>query len=149
MIANMTEADFISNVWSNTIQLSGCWRYQGCKVARYGIYKNYRVHRVSAYLFHGLDMNNPKLEALHKIQCYNRDCWCPDHIYVGTSADNNRDRALKITKCSKGHPYDEQNTSWRRDGKGRECKECQRIRSNDYGKRKRRKLNPEKYKGRK
>jgi len=48
------------------------------------------IHRVSAHLFLGLDLNSRKL-ALHKNSCPHKNCWNPECIYIGTVKDNVRD----------------------------------------------------------
>lgn len=51
--------------------------------------KMQRVNRLSAHLFLGLDLEDKKQLACHKDDvCTNRRCWNPDHLYVGTIADN-------------------------------------------------------------
>lgn len=48
-----------------------------------------RVHRVSAHLFFGVPLDDERL-VLHT--CDVRNCWNPDHLYMGCHADNMRDR---------------------------------------------------------
>lgn len=50
------------------------------------------AHRLSASVWLGLDLES-ELEALHK--CDNRRCINPDHLFVGTQADNVEDCYLK------------------------------------------------------
>lgn len=52
--------------------------------------KKYLVHRVSAYIFLGFDINSESL-ILHKQTCPYRSCWNKDCLYVGNHSDNNRD----------------------------------------------------------
>ena len=98
--------------------------------------KRYRLSRISAAYYLELDLDDPKQLALHKNECHNRKCWNPDHLYVGTSADNNDD-SIKMgrkawggginkdkTHCSEGHPLD----GLRGNGV-RYCKECNRLRA--------------------
>lgn len=51
------------------------------------------AHRVIAALFHGLDLLNAEHFACHK--CDNKICVNPDHIFVGSAADNTRDASQK------------------------------------------------------
>jgi hypothetical protein len=70
-----------------------------------------------------------ELKVLHR--CDNPICVNPNHLFLGTSADNAQDREAKgrggnskKTHCPKGHPYDAENTYVRtRDGK-RGCRIC-------------------------
>lgn len=60
------------------------------------------VHRLSAYIFHGLDLNNKDIFALHKNSCPHANCWAKDCIYVGNHKDNMDDIKSKDKfKC--GH----------------------------------------------
>lgn len=74
-------------------KVTGCWLFQG-QVNEHGYgrlkykRKTTRINRISAYLFLGLDLDNFKLLALHKPICLNRNCWNPEHLYVGTQEDN-------------------------------------------------------------
>ena len=80
---------------------TSCWLYIGGNDGRYGTIrfngKKTKVHRVSAHLFHGLDLNSRTLRALHKPICPNKNCWNPEHIYVGTDKDNVQD-TIKSSK---------------------------------------------------
>ena len=52
------------------------------------------LHRLSAHLFLGLDLNS-ELQALHRKECYSRSCWNPEHLYVGTMQQNMADKQSK------------------------------------------------------
>src|SRR5918911_454862 len=74
---------------------TGCWLFTGrLGNAGYGVisYNNIMqcVHRLSAHLFLDLPLDSP-LYVLHKQQCPNRNCWNPEHLYIGTHIDNMRD----------------------------------------------------------
>lgn len=94
--------------------------------------KTYRIHRLSAHLFLGLDLDNPKMQANHK--CKNRRCWNPDHLYVGNQCDNIADSVEAKTHnppqnkshCPKGHKFTPENTYLYNNIK--HCKECQSYR---------------------
>ena len=67
-------------------------------------------------------------------RCDNPPCCNPDHLFLGTAADNNRDMAgksrhwkSKKTHCPQGHQYDEANTYPIPSG-GRACRTCRRER---------------------
>ena len=80
------------------------------------------------------ELRNRPLEpgemVLHR--CDNPPCCNPDHLFVGSNADNVADMAAKgrdnwgwqkrKTHCSKGHPFTPENT--RMDGTARVCRTC-------------------------
>lgn len=71
-----------------------CWVWTSSANYGYGIFSAARIqgaHRVSWWLAHG---ENPgSLYVCHK--CDNPPCVRPDHLFLGTAADNNRDRMQK------------------------------------------------------
>lgn len=116
---------------------TGCWRWSGTRVLGYGILridnKNIRVHRLSANIYLGLNLNSD-LYACHKVICLNKDCWNYDHLYIGTHQDNSNDEVLKRTHCPRGHEYNSNNSRiyTNRSGvKCRVCRVCDRLRDLD------------------
>jgi hypothetical protein len=90
--------------------------------------KQYEVHRLSAYLYLGLNLDNSNEWACHKDNiCRFKDCWNPDHLYKGDKNSNSNDRSKFVTHCPQGHEYNEDNIKY--EGNAKHCKECNRIRS--------------------
>ena len=93
-----------------------CWRFTG-KIESNGYGridfggKQIGVHRLSAHLFLGFNLNSDKL-VLHKNECKYKDCWNPEHLYIGSQVDNIND-TVKAHKhansikefCPRGHSY--------------------------------------------
>lgn len=114
----------------NTIKNeNGCWLWIGYKKNNgYGEIsykgKHISIHRLSAHLFLGLNLSNYKSNSNHKEICPNRNCWNPEHLYVGTASDNNHDTGkfgnhkrvngfTYKTTCSKGHSFTGKNSRQR------------------------------------
>ena len=73
---------------------TGCWLWQGRRDKRgYGritiSHRRWSVHRLAAHLYLDLDPDSG-LHVLHR--CDHPPCFRPDHLYLGTNADNVRDR---------------------------------------------------------
>lgn len=112
-------------------QSNGCKEWVGSKDAKgYGYVrfegKTQRAHRVAWTSANGAIPD--KLHVLH--QCDNPSCCNPEHLFLGTNANNVADKMAKgrhghtkRIQCPKGHPYDEANTYVRSDG-SRYCRTC-------------------------
>lgn len=106
-------------------ETTGCWLWQGARINNgHGSLRinnqHLMPHRLSAMLYHGLDINNAFINANHIIECPNKHCWNPEHIYVGNQFDNMQDN-LKMgigiaakrkarSHCNRGHEYTPENT---------------------------------------
>jgi hypothetical protein len=98
----------------------------------------YLIGRLSLFLVNKLKLND-KLQALHKEAiCTYKNCWNPEHLYVGTQSDNMRDAIItgnhfwiknkkqRKTHCECGkllNPDRDSRTSVCRDCHKRRCKE--------------------------
>lgn len=129
----MTDA---TRFWSKVAKSPGCWEWTGRRDSwGYGkTGRSARTHRVAWELSHGAIP--PGLSVLHR--CDNAACVNPEHLYLGTQADNMRDLrerrrmpSARKTACVHGHPFDEANTYWRPVGQ-RDCRACGVIRARRY-----------------
>jgi hypothetical protein len=72
--------------------------------------------------------------VLHK--CDIRTCFNPDHLFMGSKLDNNRDMVAKKrhnntkkTHCKRGHEFSEANTMYNSFSGSRICRICHNARS--------------------
>lgn len=127
---------------------TGCWIYGGTRArplanlyGQIGVQgRAVRTHRIVAHLFLELDMDSD-LCVLHR--CDNPPCCNPEHLWLGTIADNNADKIAKGRAnfpkpgdaCRKGHDL----TAPGARSAGGRCAECLRI----WGRNRRREMNPD------
>lgn len=71
--------------------------------------------------------------------CDNPACINIDHLFLDTPGGNMRDKAskgrhhnTKKTHCKRGHPFDEENTSFEPKYNRRVCRQCVRDNQNKY-----------------
>jgi DNA-binding XRE family transcriptional regulator len=91
----------VDRFWANVAKDDGCWLWAGyVQPDGYGqaSYKGRRIraHRLSWELTHGPIPND--IKVLHT--CDNPTCVRPDHLFLGTNADNSRDMVRKGRQAS-------------------------------------------------
>lgn len=78
--------------------MSDCIEYKGSMNGKgYGLFRskgsNHMAHKISFKLFNPSVRITPNRVICHK--CDNRKCINPEHLFIGTHADNVRDRVQK------------------------------------------------------
>lgn len=129
----LTSYDSLQVRFFDRLERSGeCWLWTGyVNSFGYGTINvakvQWKTHRLAWFLANGPIPDG--LLVLHR--CDTPACCRVDHLFLGTSLDNNRDRDAKRrnaemqkTHCPKGHPYDEANTRFSANGRQRHCKTC-------------------------
>jgi len=109
-----------------------CWNWTGPRNAKGyghtffgsrvdGTRRNVATHRAAYEAWKGPIPEGMQVDHL----CFNTACCNPDHLDVVTSAENMRRRAAQREACQHGHPYNAENTYYKRDG-SRQCRVCKR-----------------------
>lgn len=125
-------------------QPDDCWIWIGARWANgYGKFtmpgtqRRVSAHRWGYERFRGPIPDGLTLDHI----CRVHSCVNPSHLEAVTSAENTRRgivgavngaRVRAKTHCPKGHPYDADNTYWRADFKGRNCRACGRENAARY-----------------
>lgn len=77
----------------------GCWYWLGgVQTKGYGHFRNKTAHRTAYFLYKNVDPG--QLCVCHS--CDNRLCVNPDHLWLGTHADNVRDKVSKGRQSRRG-----------------------------------------------
>lgn len=135
----------IERYWAKvTKHQDGCWSWLGChSKAGYALF-TIRRRNVLAHRFAFEQANGPIPDGLFvDHMCRNKGCINPAHLRAvdpRTNACENNDGVIALNAakqfCHKGHPFDEENTRYLKNG-GRVCRICHRERGRRHDKRRR------------
>lgn len=111
----------------------GCWLWTGGNNRGYGLFwlggqpTQVYAHRFAYELCVGPIPAGLEIDHL----CFVRSCVNPDHLEAVTTSVNGQRRGERYRPqlCKYGHPYDDENTYVRPDGKGRDCRICRKRRT--------------------
>jgi len=96
--AVLLDSGIVSRFWPKVSKSDGCWEWTGSTTSGYRSIQSVSArrplyaHRVS-FAIHFPNVDLTKKLVLHR--CDNRLCVRPDHLFVGSSADNARDAWAK------------------------------------------------------
>lgn len=122
----------VNKFWAKVNKTDGCWEWTGATTHNgYGSFtvdgRGVRAHRYSWRLHYGDDPG--RMLVCHT--CDNPKCVRPDHLFLGTTVQNERDKVAKgrhneqqKTHCPRGHEYTPENTYVRPDRPNRMCRQC-------------------------
>lgn len=110
---------------------TGCWLWEGeIDKGGYGRLLGRSAHQLLYFLHTGIKSDHKRVLD-HR--CRMRSCINPDHLELVTQKENvsrgntgqyQRDK----THCPQWHAYDEENTTWKKGRRHRQCRQCGRER---------------------
>jgi hypothetical protein len=131
-------SDIHSRFYTKVKQSDGCWQWDASlSAAGYAVFSSPwgNSGHIASYVIH----KGPVPEG-HQIDhlCSNPSCTNPGHLDAVTPAQDAARKKIRNrwrgwnTHCRRGHLMDDHTTHWRSNGKGRQCRVCQRARQSEH-----------------
>jgi hypothetical protein len=133
--ASTAEEKDRARFWGYVVKGDGCWEWRNRLSRRYGRFaigrRSAAAHRLSYVWAYGAF--DEILLVCHR--CDNPRCVRPDHLFLGTNADNMHDMKAKgrargpkrgVRFCNSGHEFTPENTYIYPKSGNRACRECTR-----------------------
>jgi len=133
--------------WAKVVKADGCWKWLGAKTQGYGnLAKGRRGEGIirAPRLSYQIHFGEIPEGMVVRHKCDNPECTNPDHLEIGTHADNmadivnrRRHHTHSQTHCINGHAFNDQNTYTHPKTGHRYCKVCKAKKSKEAHKEKR------------
>lgn len=108
--ATLNTIEFLLKAKTEIDPSTGCWLHTGIPTHRgyiqvrlYG--RKTTIHRISACLYLGLNLTDVHIQVCHKLECPNKNCWNPEHLYLGDSKSNAMDEINAGNRIGRTNPF--------------------------------------------
>jgi hypothetical protein len=125
-----TDEQRVEAFWAKVDKTEGCWLWTGARgggKAHYGVFSVHRkviyAHKYAYEMVNGPVPEGMEIDHVVDRGCTSTLCVNPAHLEAVTHAENMRRWISKMTHCTNGHEFSEENTYWMA-GIHRQCRRC-------------------------